>query len=102
MDEIKIIWTNIAVNQRNKIFEYWNNRNKNNSYSRKLNLTIYEKTEFLKHNPLIGILGDLSPYRVLHFGNYSLIYKNAPNIVYIIAIWDNRQNPSKLKKILGL
>ena len=41
MDEIKVIWTKIAIQQRDEIFDYWNNRNKTDSYSKKLNLKIY-------------------------------------------------------------
>ena len=48
MDEIKVIWTKIAVKQRNEIFDFWNNRNKNNRYSKQLNLKIYRKIDQLK------------------------------------------------------
>ena len=102
MDELKIIWSNTAVNQRNKTFDYWNFRNENNEYSKKLNATIYAKIELIKLNPFIGIMGDLKPYRILYFGNYSLVYKKVSKIIYIGAFWDNRQNPNKLKKLLGL
>jgi hypothetical protein len=47
MDEIKVIWTKIAVQQRNEIFDYWNNRNKNNRF-KQLNLKIYRKIDQLK------------------------------------------------------
>jgi hypothetical protein len=92
MDEIKIIWSNIAVTQRNKVFEYWNTRNK----------SIYDKIDLLKSNPHAGKFGSLKPFRILHLGNYSLVYRYSASVIYIISFWDNRQNPDTLKKILGL
>jgi len=55
MDEIKVIWIQIAIEQRNKIFEYWNNRNKSNNYSKKLNLIAYEKIDLIKSSPFVGV-----------------------------------------------
>ncbi|CAD7797272.1 hypothetical protein CHRY9390_00140 [Chryseobacterium aquaeductus] len=102
MDEVKIIWTNIAIAQRNKVFDYWNDRNKSTTYSKKINIAIYEKIDILKTNPLAGNCGDLKPFRILYLGNFSLVYRYSESVIYIIAFWDNRQNPSKLKKTLGL
>lgn len=102
MDEIKIIWTSIAIEQRNKIFNYWNRRNKSTTYSKKLNSIAYEKIDLLKKNPFVGAEIHNEIYRILHFGNYSLVYKPEHQQIYIMAFWDNRQNPKKLKKILGL
>ena len=102
MDELKIIWSNTAIKQRNNIFEYWNKRNKSKEYSIKLNKIIYKKLDLLKTNPQIGILGDMNPYRVLYFENYSLVYKENSENIYIAAFWDQRQNPNKSQKLLGL
>ena len=102
MDEIIIIWSNIAISQRNKVFEYWNHRNKSNSYSKKINTEIYKNVDLLKINPLMGKLGSIKPFRILHLGNYSLVYRQSESVIYIISFWDNRQNPEKLKKLLGL
>lgn len=43
MDGLTIFWTQTAKQQRDHIFDYWNNRNKSKSYSRKLNLAIIER-----------------------------------------------------------
>ena len=99
MDEIKVIWTKIAIQQRDEIFDYWNNRNKTDSYSKKLNLKIYSKIDLLKTFSLTGVKIEDEEARILHFENYSLVYKIIKNIIYILAFWDNRQNPSKKIKI---
>ncbi len=54
MDGLNISWTQTAVKQRDHIFDYWNNRNKSNSYSKKLNVAIRERVELLRSQPDIG------------------------------------------------
>lgn len=102
MDEVKIVWTTLARRERDVIFDYLNKKNKSNHYSKKLNLIIYQKIDLLKSNPFIGIETDFKPYRILLFENYGLVYRSDEELLYIISVWDHRQNPSKLKKLLGL
>ena len=102
MDELKIIWTKIAISQRNEVFAYWNKRNNNSDFSKKINLLIYEKIDLLKNFPLTGVEIQNEDARILHFHNYSLVYKISQSEIYILAFWDNRQNPSKLLEILKL
>lgn len=35
MARLKVFWTVTAVKQRNHVFEFWNERNKSNSFSKK-------------------------------------------------------------------
>lgn len=102
MDELKIIWTKIAISQRNEVFAYWNKRNKSTDFPKKINLLIYEKIDLLKNFPLTGVEIQNEDARILHFHNYSLVYKISQSEIYILAFWDNRQNPSKLLEILKL
>ena len=51
---------------------------------------------------MLGLETGNAFYRIFHFGNYSLVYKIELNSIHIMAFWDNRQNPEKLKHILGL
>jgi hypothetical protein len=102
MDELKIIWTKIAISQRNEVFAYWNKRNKSTDFSKKINLLIYEKIDLLKNFPLTGVEIQNEDARILHFHNYSLVYKISQSEIYILAFWDNRQNPLKLLEILKL
>lgn len=54
MAQLKIFWTETAIQQRNYIFEYWIERNKSNTYAKKLNQKIKERTELLKQNSELG------------------------------------------------
>ncbi len=100
MDEIKVIWSELAVFQRNGIFEFWNNHNKSTNYSEKLNLIIDEKIEQICHFPQSGIRFKNTQIRMIHFENFSLIYQQIENSIYIYSFWDNRQDPEKLMENL--
>ncbi|KFC22004.1 type II toxin-antitoxin system RelE/ParE family toxin [Epilithonimonas lactis] len=102
MAEIKVEWTHFAKKQRDEIFEYWNNRNKSNSYSKKLNLVIKEKTSQLKFQLFSGKKTINETKRMLVFKNYSLIYNIEQETISIISFWENHQNPEALENILGL
>lgn len=102
MDELKIMWTEVALKQRNLIFEYFNRRNDSTAYSKKINSQIKYQIQLIKSQPNIGKMIKNTDFRNVFFGNYSIIYKKNSNIIYIAAFWDNRQNPDKLKQLLGL
>lgn len=96
MAEIRVFWTEVAINERNKIFEYWNYRNQSISFSRKLNFKIQDQIQLLKQNPELGIKVKNFNARTLTLGHYNIIYQIRGNEIYIISFWDNRQNPNKL------
>lgn len=52
-------------------------------------------------SPSIGKQVENTPYRqlVIH-SNISIYYRDYPNHILMLAIWDNRQDPSKLKNLL--
>ena len=54
MKLLKVYWTSTAVKQRNYIFEYWNERNKSTSFSKKLNTRIKKRVTLLKTYPFLG------------------------------------------------
>lgn len=96
----KIIWTSCAQNDRKEIFTYWNNRNKSKKYSKKLNLLFIEATNLIAQYPKIGKFSGYDNVRIKTVKDYLMVYKEIENIIYIITIWDGRQNPLKLEKIL--
>lgn len=100
MDGLTVFWTQTAIRQRDHIFEYWNKRNKSNSYAKKLNMAIRDKIELLKHQPEIGKNTNFKNNRAISMGDYSILYKIAQNKVFITSIWDNRQDPKKLLLLL--
>ncbi|MDY9917366.1 MULTISPECIES: type II toxin-antitoxin system RelE/ParE family toxin [Proteiniphilum] len=97
---LKVFWTQTAILQRNLVFRYWNNRNKSNEYSIKLNIEIKERILLLKSYPFIGKKTEFQDIRILPIKHYSILYKIENSRILIMAFWDNRQNPRKLLKLL--
>lgn len=100
MDGLTIFWTQTAIRQRDYIFEYWNNRNKSKSYSKKLNLAIRNRFELLKSHPDIGKQTEFKETRALIMGHYTLLYRIDNTRLLITGFWDNRQDPQKLLRFL--
>ncbi len=96
----KIIWTVRAQNDRKEIFEYWNNRNKSNLYSKKLNGLIKESLLLMAKYPLIGKLTDKKNIRVKVLRDYLIVYEVLPKEIVILTILDCRQNPEDLIRIM--
>ncbi|NJW52364.1 type II toxin-antitoxin system RelE/ParE family toxin [Salinimicrobium oceani] len=100
MDEIEILWTFTAKAQRDQVFRYWNERNGNTNYSRKLNNAIRERLEILRTNPEIGKATNFLDSRIFVLRHYSIIYKSDLPKIFIIGFWDNRKDPKDLIKFL--
>ena len=97
---LKVFWTITAVKQRNHVFEYWNNRNQSNKYSKKLRMEINGNIQILKKHPKIGKNADYDSIKALVMGHFSLFYKYDATQIIIVAFWDNRQDPERLLEIL--
>ncbi|MCH8534579.1 MAG: type II toxin-antitoxin system RelE/ParE family toxin, partial [Flavobacteriaceae bacterium] len=82
------------------ILDYWLNRNKSNTYPKKLLKLVSERTKQIAEEPFIFKSTDFKDTRVASLGHFSIYYKYNDNQIIITAFWDNRQNPKKLLKIL--
>ena len=96
----KIIWSSKAQNNRKEIFTHWNHRNKSNLYSLKLNLLFVDAINLIAKFPKIGKPTGYKETRVKLVRDYLMIYKEEESFIIIVTIWDGRQDPLKLEKIL--
>jgi toxin YoeB len=101
MDGLTVSWTKTAKRQRDRTFSYWNTRNGNTSYSKKLNLAIRERTNLLKSNFEMGRATEYDGTKAIFMGHYTILYKIKQPKIFIVAFWDNRRDPAKLVKYLG-
>ena len=96
----KIIWSTQSQNDRKEILLYWKTKNKSDSYSKRLNYLFTDATKTISKFPKIGKPTDYKDTRIKIIRDYLMIYKEFENFISIVAIWDSRQNPIKLEKIL--
>ena len=95
-----IIWTKSADIQFVGILEYWLNRNKSNSFPKKLIKLTEERTNQIAENPELFKVSENKNFRVSVMGKFSIYYKVSDSEMIVVAFWDNRQDPDKLLKIL--
>ncbi|TAL67068.1 MAG: type II toxin-antitoxin system RelE/ParE family toxin [Bacteroidetes bacterium] len=96
----RVIWSLQAHINRKEILQYWNERNKSNHYSRKLNEIIENSITQISIFPKIGIPTDFENVRCKTLKDYRIFYKVDSNSISILSIWDCRRNPDKIEKLL--
>jgi plasmid stabilization system protein ParE len=96
----QVIWSLRAQQDRKEILNYWRLRTKSSAYSQKLNELFKESVKFIADFPQIGKPTNDNNARVKIVRDYLIIYEESATQISILTIWDSRQNPDKLKKIL--
>jgi len=96
----QVIWSLRAQNDKKEILDYWRQRNKSNTYSKKLNELFKESIKIILDFPQIGKVTDDTKARIKIVRDYLMIYEETETQIFILTIWDSRQDPEKLKKIL--
>jgi len=96
----RIIWSFRAQNDKKGILDYWRRRNKSDVYSKKLNALFKQSIKILQDFPQIGKETDDRKVRVKIVKDYFIIYEETQTQIMILTIWDSRQDPDKLTKIL--
>jgi len=93
----KISWTPRAIRDRFEILEYWSNRNKSKTYSRKLYQEFSSNIKLVAANPELGKSTEFSSVRMIVVDNYLIYYSIDKKGIEIGAICYPRRNPSKFK-----
>ncbi len=97
---MKVLWTKFALNSLHEIFNYYRD---NVSYTVAQNIknNILSGTHQLEKQPLSGpivvMLSSLEKdsYRYIIRGNYKIIYKIQNKKIFIMDVFDTRQNPDR-------
>src|SRR3972149_625355 len=96
----QVVWSLRAQGDRKNILDYWIQRNKSKSYSKKLNALINVSTHLVSAFPKLGRETDMKKVRVKVIKDYLLIYEETTERIEGLTIWDNRQSSEKLIKRL--
>ncbi|WP_341225251.1 type II toxin-antitoxin system RelE/ParE family toxin [uncultured Arcticibacterium sp.] len=101
---LKVIWSEFAENQLDKIYAYYEKK-ASPQIAKKLLQGIVNEPEKLRKSPLIGQEEELLKerdihYRYLIFKSYKLIYyvDTENGFIKIADVFDTRQNPTKIKR----
>jgi len=92
----KINWSSKAKRDRSNILAYWIERNKSELYSAKLN-QLFSKAVFnlAKYN-LPRRVTEFKDVYVVLVKEYKIFFRENEDAIFILRIWDVRQDPSRL------
>ncbi len=90
----QVIWTQQAKLEFRTIAAYWNKRNRNSSYSRKLRNLIRTSMRSVASHPHTGALTDEFEIRRKLVRDYFVFYRILEMQIEILSIWDTRRNPN--------
>jgi len=96
----QIIWSKRAKEDKRDILKYWLRRNKSNVYPIKLNKLLKETVFWIVENPSVRRKTDYQGIFVKIVKDYQIIFEENETTIFILTIWDSRQNPEKLLKII--
>ena len=92
----KIIWSKAAKASKRDILLYWNERNKSNRFSQKLNTLIHDAVKSIGEFPTSGKLTSNKDVRIKIVRDYLIFYAIRADQIIILLIWDGRRNPEDL------
>ena len=97
---MKVTWTLPAKYQLKEIFLYYKHK-ASPQVANKIKTSLFNATHALSKNPKMGNREELlkhkkEEYRYLVEGHYKVLYKISTQTVFIIDVFDCRQNPKKL------
>ena len=97
----QIIWSEKAIDDVINIFDYWQKRNKSNSYNKKLNILFNNSIDIISRHPSIGKSTHIKNIKVKTIKDYLIIYEITPELIFILSILDSRRNPEELNKLIS-
>ena len=96
MAKRKIVWSHRANVKLFEILDFYAERNKSTTYSKKLYKKFKKELSLLLKQPEIGTKTDIESVRGLIVEEYVLFYEATPNMIIVHTVWDCRQNPDDL------
>ena len=97
----QIVWSFRAQSDRKNILQYWRERNNSSTYSKKLNKLFIQAIRRISEFPQIGKITNYPAVRVKVVKEYLIVYEESDTHLAILSIWDTRQDPEKLDKVLA-
>ena len=96
----RVIWSKRAKQDKREILKYWLQRNKSNVYPKKLNNLLKAAIKSLAESHMPRKKTDDKSAFVKIVRDYLIIFEEDESNIYILTIWDSRQDPDNLEKVL--
>ena len=93
----KIIWTLRSIQDRIQIYQYWQEHNRSDSYSNKLESLFNTTANLISKYPEIDTTTNFHNVRIKVVKSYKIFYRVLNDRIEILRAWDSRQKPEELK-----
>lgn len=93
----EISWTPGSLQDRLAIYKYWQERNKSDIYSEKLEIIIIRSVELLSLFPFMGQKTMIKNTYLKVAKTYKIFYRVREDKIEILRVWDTRRDPESLK-----
>jgi len=100
MVEREVIWSDTAIFQFKFILAYWKDRNMSNDFPEKILRQVSKQITLITKFPYLAPSDLETDFRRSILGDYSLLYDVAPQQIYIVYFWDDRQDPIKYREAI--
>ena len=91
-----VVWAPTAWDDLREILNYWRKRTRSIVYPRKLRNELMIRAKLLSDNSEQGKESErFPPFRYVVHGAYAMYYRDLPEDIVIVHIWDQRRDPSK-------
>lgn len=96
----RVLWTPLAIESLEQVVDFLSELWNNQLVDEFLDQLDYRITQ-IQHNPELAPNFQQSEFRqLLIHKTVSLFYKDQPNHIKLLLVWDNRQDPTELLKKL--
>ena len=93
----KVVWSHRAKLKLFEILDFYTERNKSDTYSKKLYKKFKKELSLLIKQPEIGTKTDMESVRGLIVDEFILFYEITTEVIIVHTVWDCRQNPDDLR-----
>lgn len=95
-----IVWSLNSKNDLKGIKKFFDTRNQSSAYSKKLLKTFRDSAKLIEKFPLLSIPTEYDNVRGFVILEYIIFYEIMSEHILVLCIWDCRQDPEQLNKIL--
>ena len=92
----KIVWSDPAVEELQKIIGYWDQKTKSERYSNRIVENTEAVLKLVQESPKMGAKTKIDSIRMrLILEKFYVFYQIREDLIVIVKFWDTRQNPNK-------
>lgn len=100
MVEREVIWTQTAIDQFEVLLFFLQANNVTEKFAQSITTKLNEHIQLILQYPKCGKPYKMSKIREFVFDGFSIFYRVKTRQIIIHLLWDNRQDPIKLVKLL--